>query len=200
MIRCAYCKKEIQDKKYTRMGELFCSKKCSRSGKFNPSYKGKAWKTTHGYLKLSRNGKQVYEHRYVMEQHLGRKLTKGEVVHHANGDRSDNRIENLEVFVSNSAHFRLAHTNPDTHGLYTCPTCNKEFVRQKTWVKIDTPYCSRQCAVQIQYPGCAKKYICPICGKEFSVKKSRLKKISGKPCCSPSCGTKHYWMKKKGLV
>lgn len=40
----------------------------------------------------------VFQHRYVMEQHLGRYLVEGESVHHLNGDRSDNRLENLELW------------------------------------------------------------------------------------------------------
>ncbi len=39
------------------------------------------------------------EHRYLMEQHIGHKLNKNQIVHHINGDMRDNRIENLEVMT-----------------------------------------------------------------------------------------------------
>lgn len=48
----------------------------------------------------------VYEHRVVFEKHIGRFLEKKEVIHHKNANRSDNRIENLELKSSQSEHMK----------------------------------------------------------------------------------------------
>lgn len=52
------------------------------------------------WMPESRKIETELQHRYVMERVLGRPLVKGENVHHRNGQRSDNRPENLELWVT----------------------------------------------------------------------------------------------------
>lgn len=107
-LTCAYCGASYQRKPSNVYKSKYCSMSCrgkARSGPLAGNWRGgRHIERRHGYVKIFVPGRgQVLEHRYVMEQHLGRPLHPDEHIHHLNRDKTDNRIENL-VLTSNSEH------------------------------------------------------------------------------------------------
>ena len=87
---------------------------------------------------------RVLEYRYLMAKAIGRPLREDEVVHHRNGDPSDNCLENLELLGA-GAHVRLHH--PPKEAEYICPRCRKKFTRTQRQARGKRVFCSRSCSV-----------------------------------------------------
>ncbi len=64
------------------------------------------------YKAIKVNGKKIDEHRYIMETFLGRKLEYNETIHHINGNKRDNRLENLEI-LNRREHTLIHHKQGD---------------------------------------------------------------------------------------
>ena len=83
----------------------------------NPNWKGGKTYDRNGYVYVFYpehpfcNSKgYIMEHRFIMEGHLGRYLTKEEKIHHINGDKKDNKIQNLMLFPNHSKHLTYERT------------------------------------------------------------------------------------------
>jgi hypothetical protein len=87
----------------------------------------------------------VLEHRVVMENHLGRLLDPKEHVHHVNGDRHDNRVENLLVMTEKEHLLEHNKSRSRLFLLVKCPECRSVFDRDNRNKK-PIMFCSRKCA------------------------------------------------------
>ena len=111
--------------------------------KYAPDGSGCVFK---GYKILTISGRQIYEHRYVMEKHLNRKLNPKEIIHHINGNGLDNRIENL-IVESQSKHASDHNKIRYAHLRQPCEQCDKVY-KQSSWQKKRSKhnFCSRICS------------------------------------------------------
>ena len=106
-----------------------------KHGHNNPAWRGGKYKNEDGYILVKKpdhpysikRTHYIFEHRLVMEKHLGRYLTKNEIVHHKNEIRDDNRIENL-MLVTRGEHNGIHRTIGER------PLTKKE-INHRYWVK-----------------------------------------------------------------
>ena len=118
--KCEVCGKRVakymspSTRKRPHVSNRFCSRTCAglwRRGANHPMWcggenvdkDGYVYVSCPGHSKANRRG-YVFKHRLVMESHLGRTLEGDEIVHHKNGNRADNRIANLRLYVSQAEH------------------------------------------------------------------------------------------------
>lgn len=137
------------------------TRKLKPIGSDNPNWKGGKiidrnyiyiWKPNH--LFATKKG-YVREHRLVMEAHIGRYLTKDEDIHHINGNKKDNRIENLELFESHSDHIKNGHGKKDKD--YICKLCGsnttyKDKRGYQFWSKYEDGHICSRCNYKLFMP------------------------------------------------
>ena len=116
----------------------------------------------------NKNG-YISEHRFVMSNSIGRPLRPDEIIHHINGNRSDNQIQNLRI-VTRREHVRN-HNSGENHSLWkggsivkSCVYCGKDFDTHAHNRNESAKYCSRKCYWN-SMSGPTKT--CVVCGKEF---------------------------------
>ena len=96
-----------------------------RTGESSHRWNGKARRVERGYVliwvghdhHLSKDG-YAAEHRVIAEKMIGRRLKREEVVHHVNGDKTDNSPQNLELFKNPGFHICQCHSVRGINGRF----------------------------------------------------------------------------------
>lgn len=127
-------------------------------GERHPHWTGGRSIDDRGYVRISVDGGYRYEHRMVMERILGRELDYNETVHHINGDKQDNRPENLEVLsrAEHAGHHSRAPRKPRV--TKPCAACGTPITRVPSRFKPGkAACCSHACVLAYRWRNSAAR-------------------------------------------
>lgn len=162
---CKFCERNFYVAKchLERIGRgkqgTFCSIECKSKWQSknlnlenNPNWSGGKFTRKDGYVAIRlEGGEYELEHRVVMAKHIGRTLEMGEHIHHRNGIKHDNRIENLEL-VGVGEHISKYHARQRQEDRWVeceCLNCGKFFQRIKLEVeRHPNTFCDRKCYIE----------------------------------------------------
>lgn len=164
--KCANCRTVVfrTQSQFKRAKKIFCSPQClhiyqreSFSGKKNPffgkhhsnkskeliskaNFKGGVCISTGYFRETGQHGKLI--HRKIVEEHIGRKLERHEIIHHINENRLDNRLSNLAI-ITRAEHMKIHKTKWITK---KCVLCKKEYKTKPHMAY--RRFCSKSCAAR----------------------------------------------------
>ena len=173
--QCSVCNKSFTVW-FCRRKQKCCSRYCMfilQKGSGHPNWKGGKLIVTGGYVHIHMPSHPfctaqgyVMEHRLKMEDKLKRYLDRTEVVHHINGIKNDNRIENLELCANLSEHIKTNHlqqllgeNNYNWNGgkvKKSCIICNAIYYVDP-FLKNKSYFCSLKCVGIARSSGLFKK-------------------------------------------
>jgi len=130
--KCVLCGKLFSKNSFTSMKDWnnvrkYCGKKCRAIavGKMNLGMNNARWKggfiDSNGYKVICVNGFRCYEHRYIMELQLKRKLLSTEHIHHIDKNKLNNNLSNL-LLINNKEHSKLHTPKGSLFGIHQVKT------------------------------------------------------------------------------
>ena len=96
--------------------EEYSKEQSMRRGILSTNWKGGRFIDSEGYVRIRHGRSYVLEHRLIVENYLGRNLAPVEVVHHIDGDKINNRIENLQLLKSHKEHVAQHNVHQALYG------------------------------------------------------------------------------------
>jgi HNH endonuclease len=134
LATCVWCGAKHLTRK-SRVGRNYCSLSCANSV-YGPGEIGGRTVAGGGYTYVRLDGKMLREHRLVWETAHG-PIPPGGVIHHKDGNPSNNHIDNLELISSQAEHMRLHGGIDNEAGTKVCTHCREarpfvNFARTKT--------------------------------------------------------------------